>query len=64
MRVSSALLILIGTTAVSLADEFDPNDHAALCAQMAEKHGWADGSNAASNCPCSMKLLLLRHHFP
>ncbi|MFV2051585.1 hypothetical protein [Aliiroseovarius sp. YM-037] len=57
MRLSSAALILIGTATVSLADEFDPNDHAGLCAQMAEKHEWADGSNAVSNCPCSMEKL-------
>ncbi len=57
MRIKTALAIVVLTTCSGQASEFDLNDHASLCAQMAKTHNWADGSSALSNCPCSMAEL-------
>ena len=36
------------------ASDLDLNDPASLCAIMAERHNWAQGSEAIANCSCSM----------
>lgn len=57
MRTTIVTLIAILATHSSYASDFDPDDHAAICAQMANAHHWSASSNAVSNCPCSMTEL-------
>lgn len=57
MHTKVAIAVVVLTACGGHASEFDLNDHATLCAQMAKTHDWSDSSNAVSNCPCSMAEL-------
>lgn len=57
MRIYTAILIASCAASSGYANEIDPDDHASLCAQMAQAHDWPEGSNAVLNCQCSMAEL-------
>ncbi len=57
MRSAAVLVMALFSVSSSNASEIDPNNHAALCRQMAQNHEWLEGSDAVSNCACSMSEL-------
>lgn len=57
MRKLVTAILLAGAIPAMTFAETDKNDHAALCAELAETHGADPASNLVANCPCSMAEL-------